>query len=376
MDNHIFANNSIVIDMGSSQIKAGIGGEEKPKLIFNSYIGRPKYKALPVANSQEFYVGNQITDSTRGVIKIKYPYQKGIIKDMNEMDQLWKYAFQELRGNPKECPILLTEPPYASQQQKVEITKQFFESYNCPALFFAVSGVTSLFASGKSTGVILDIGDTISQSIPIYDGFYIQHSAQRVDLAGRDVTENLNNLLRRAGYTFTTTAEYEIVKKIKEKRCFLSPAMIGEDKFQEERKIKDQYMLPDNSTIELSFEKQRAPEILMCPEKYGLELNSIPEILANSIQKVDLDLRKPLYSEIVLTGGTSLMQGFPERLIGEVKKLVPKEAKVKIWAPPERITLSWQGGSILTNLASFKSMWILKKEFEDEGERILIKKQL
>ncbi|CAK62550.1 unnamed protein product (macronuclear) [Paramecium tetraurelia] len=376
MDRNIFANNPMIIDMGSSQIKAGFGGEDKPKVIFNSYIGRPKVKALSATNSQELYVGNQITDSIRGNMKIKYPYQKGIIKDMNDMDQLWKYTFQELHSNPKECPILLTEPSFSSQIQKMEIAKQFFENYDCPALFFAVSGIVSLFASGKTTGVILDVGDTVSQSIPIYDGFYIQHSAQRVDLAGRDVTDNLNNLLRRSGYIFTKSAELEIIKKIKEKRCFLSPTMIAEEKFQEERKIKDQYMLPDNNTIEISYEKQRAPEILMSPEKYGLELNSIPEILANSIQKVDLDLRKSLYNEIVLTGGTSLMQGFPERLIGEVKRLIPKDAKVKIWAPPERITLCWQGGSILSKLASFKSMWILKKEFEDEGERILIKKQL
>lgn len=98
--------------------------------------------------------------------------------------------------------------------------------------------------------------------------------------------------------------------------------------------------------------------------------------MTNSIAKVDLDLRKTLYNEIVLTGGTTLMQGFPERIISEAKKLIPKDAKVRVWSPPERMSLSWQGGSILSHLASFKGMWILRKEYEEEGERVLMRKQL
>lgn len=101
----------------------------------------------------------------------------------------------------------------------------------------------------------MDVGDTISQSVPIFEGFYIQHAANRVELAGRDVTDNLIMLLRRSGHVFHTTSEFEIIKKLKEKRCFLSPAPVTEDKYMEERKITDPYMLPDNSQLDLSFEK-------------------------------------------------------------------------------------------------------------------------
>lgn len=108
--------------------------------------------------------------------------------------------------------------------QKNTACQYFFENYSAPALFFAVQGVLSLFASGKTTGVVLDSGDGVTHSVAIYDGYYIQHASQRVDLAGRDVTDNLLNLLRRSGYTFTTSAEFEIVKRMKEKRCLISPS--------------------------------------------------------------------------------------------------------------------------------------------------------
>ena len=102
-------------------------------------------------------------------------------------------------------PVLLTEPPFTPQQQKQQVSQLFFETYSVPAMFFAVQGVLSLFASGKTTGVVLDSGDGVSQSVPVYEGFYLQHACNRVDLAGRDVTENLQLLLRKSGYNFVTS---------------------------------------------------------------------------------------------------------------------------------------------------------------------------
>ena len=166
------------------------------------------------------------------------------------------------------------------------------------------------------------------------------------------------------------------MKQIKEKRCSVSPAPLSEEKFFEDKKVKEPYHLPDGSIIELSYEKHRAPEIRFSPEKMGLEFPGVHELLMKSINSSDLDLRKALCSEIILSGGTTCLQGFPERLLGEIKKLIPKDLKIKIFASPDRQYLTWIGGTILCNLTSFKEMWITRREWEEDGERMLMKKCL
>jgi centractin len=120
------------------------------------------------------------------------------------------------------------------------------------------------------------------------------------------------------------------------------------------------YILPDGNIIELSYERNRAPEILFSPEKIGLECLSIPQLLINSINKTDIDLRKTFFSEIVLAGGGTMINNFPDRLLTECRKITSKDIKIKLYAPKERDLLCWMGGSIFCNLGSFKNMWIMK----------------
>lgn len=112
--------------------------------------------------------------------------------------------------------------------------------------------------------------------------------------------------------------------------------------------------------MELSYERTRAPEILFSPDKIGLDSINIPQLLINSINKTDIDLRKKLYSEIVLAGGTSLITNLPDRLLLECRKITPKDIKIKLFASKERDLLCWMGASLYCNLESFKDMWIMK----------------
>ncbi|KAL4428876.1 hypothetical protein ABPG74_001363 [Tetrahymena malaccensis] len=366
--------NPVVIDNGSGVIRAGIAGEDKAKLQFDSYIGRPKYKmVLPTNTQSDYYLGN-ISDEQRGLLKLQYPINHGIIQNWNDMDLIWKYCYSELKVSAKEYPVLLTEPAINPINHKFRVAQQFFENFNAPALFIAVQGVLSLFASGKTTGVVVEIGDGVSQIVPVFDGYSLQYAQQRIDLGGRDITEHLNLLLRRSGYFFHTSAEMEIIKKIKEKKCFVSLVSQTEDKIFEERKITDQVSLPDGNQISLTFEKSRAAEILFNPSIIGLEYPSISELLIRSIQKVDIDLRNTLYQELVISGGCTKLKDFPNRFVNEVKKSIPKAQKLRAYSPENREDLCWIGGSILSNLASFKNMWITKAEYEEQGERILLKK--
>ncbi|CAB1318732.1 unnamed protein product [Coregonus sp. 'balchen'] len=203
------------------------------------------------------------------------------------------------------------------------------------------------------------------------EGFAIPHSIMRVDIAGRDVSRYLRLLLRKEGYDFHTSAEFEVVRTIKERACYLSLNPQKDETLETE---KAQYTLPDGSTLDIGPARFRAPELLFRPDLIGDESEGIHEVLAFAIQKSDMDLRRTLFSNIVLSGGSTLLKGFGDRLLSEVKKLAPKDVKIKISAPQERLYSTWIGGSILASLDTFKKMWVSKKEYEEDRARAIHRK--
>jgi len=134
------------------------------------------------------------------------------------------------------------------------------------------------------------------------------------------------------------------------------------------------YKLPDGNVIQVGAEKFRAPEVLFNPGLIGLEYVGIHQCLVNSISKCDLDIRRSLFSDIILAGGSTMHDGFGDRLLVEVRKLAPRDTKIRILAPPERILSTWIGGSILASLATFKRMWVTRKEYDEAGKNAIYRK--
>lgn len=278
--------------------------------------------------------------------------------------------------------MLLTEPPLNPRSNRDTAAQVLFETFNVPALHTSIQAVLSLYASGRTTGIVLDSGDGVSHAVPIYEGFAMPSSIRRIDVAGRDVTEYLQTLLRKSGYIFHTSAEKEVVRLIKE-----SVSYIAHDPRKEERewigvKASDsklaEYLLPDGhklkvrvgrarrlrdrrltSVRQVGAERFRAPEILFDPELIGLEYPGVHQIVVDAINRTDLDLRKNLYANIVLSGGSTLTRGFGDRLLTELQKLAVKDMRIKIFAPPERKYSTWIGGSILAGLSTFRKVsWL------------------
>jgi centractin len=134
--------------------------------------------------------------------------------------------------------------------------------------------------------------------------------------------------------------------------------------------------LPDGQAIKIGPEKFRAPEVLFTPERIGIEYPGVQELLVNSINRADLDLRRDLFSSIYLAGGSTMFTGFPERLLNELRRLSAKDTKIRINAPDDRKISCWLGGSILSSLGAFKHMWIRKQDYEEEGKRVLHSKTI
>ncbi|GAB1598577.1 alpha-centractin [Argonauta hians] len=369
----VIANQPVVIDNGSGVIKAGFAGDQIPKYNFPNFIGRPKHvRVMAGALEGDTFLGPE-AEEYRGLLTIKYPMEHGIIRDWNDMERIWQYIYSkdQLQTFAGEHPVLLTEAPLNPSRNREKAAEIFFETFNVPALYISMQAVLSLYATGRTTGLVLDAGDGVTHAVPIYEGFAMPHSIMRVDVAGRDVTRYLRLLLQKEGYDFHTSAELEIVKAIKEKICYLPLNPTKEEGVETEKAA---YTLPDGNVIEVGPARFRAPELLFKPDQIGEECEGIHECLVYSIRKSDLDLRKVLYSNIVLSGGSTLFKGFGDRLLTEVKKLAPKDLRIRISAPQERLYSTWIGGSILASLDTFKKMWVSKREYNEEGVKAVHRK--
>jgi len=411
-------NQPVVIDNGSGLLKAGFAGAEMPKLIYPAYVGRPKHVKVMATGAGEgdLFVGDRAREM-RGILKLSYPTSHGVVHDWEDMHHLWQHMYHELSIVQDQHPVLLTEAPLNPKTNRGKAAEIFFETFNVPALYVQLNAILSLYASGRTTGVVLDSGDGVTSAVPVYEGFTMPNSITRIDVGGRDITHYLSALLRKnTGVQLTTSAELEVVKDIKEKVCYVAynidnyekeyaitqnaassasasaagaggaggsgadgkldggvgsgASLLGADELEPEIP----YKLPDGSVIHVGSEKFRACEALFHPALLGKECLGVPALLVQCISRCDLDLRRTLFSHITLSGGSTLFDGFGDRLLSEVRRLAPRDTRIKIWAPPDRILSTWIGGSILASLATFKNMWLTKKEYDEGGRNAIYRK--
>mmetsp|Transcript_35297 Transcript_35297/g.140254 ORF Transcript_35297/g.140254 Transcript_35297/m.140254 type:complete len:374 (-) Transcript_35297:1088-2209(-) len=367
---------AVVVDNGSGRCKCGVAGEDSPKAVFPAVIGVPKQKGIMVgAGQKDDYVGDA-AQARRGVLIIKYPLEHGIVTNWDDMEKIWHHAYyNELRVDPSEHPTLLTEAPLNPKANRERMTQILFESFNIPAFYVAIQAVLSLYASGRTSGIVIDSGDGVTHTVPIYEGYSLPHAVTRIDLAGRDLTGWMAKLLMQSGFSFTTSAELEIVRDIKQQLCYVAENYEAElNAGNSNPALEKEYELPDGQVITVGTERFQCPEALFKPDMLGVEMTGMHNTCYNSIMRCDIDIRKDLYNNIVMSGGSTMFAGIANRVQKEMETLAPASMKIKTIAPPERQYSVWIGGSILASLSTFQQMWVSKSEYDEMGPSVVHRK--
>jgi actin-related protein len=368
--------NNIVIDNGSGVLKAGMGGENSPSVKFPAIVGTPRGTGIIGSNQKEEYIGDE-AQKLRGVLNMKYPIASGIIQDWDLMNKVWEFCFtNELRVDAKEHRVMLTEAPLNPKANREKMTEVMFETHNVMGLYVAIQAVLSLYANGRTTGAVCDSGDGVSHTVPVFEGFQIPHAVRSNHIAGRCITDFMEKLLTADGTAAQggKSAWNQIVREIKEKVCFVA---LDYTKTLEEAGSSnthtEEYTLPDESIISVNTPRFCAPEGLFFPDKIkeGDETKGLHQMTFETISTCDQDVRKDLYENVILSGGTTLYAGLPERLEKELDALCPKTGIVKVIAPADRYYSVWNGGSTLCSLATFEAQWITKDEYEEIGVEIV-----
>lgn len=358
---------AVVIDNGSGMMKAGLSGEDAPTVTFSSCVGYPRHQSCLIGTQKSMYVGEE-AQQKRGILTLKYPLEHGIVQNWDDMENVWRHCFDnELRMNVGDeyeadedcCGVLLTEAPMNPKENRERMTSIMFETFNVRRFHVAIQATLSLYSAGRTTGIVVDCGDGVSHTVPIYEGYSMPHAIGRINLAGRDLTDYMCKILQESRITLTSSAERETAKHMKEQLCYVA------DNFEEELNSfagkEKQFEMPDGQMVTVADQCIRVPELMFNPALAGKEMMGLHQLTKHTVDQCDMDVRKDLYHNVVVSGGTTMFPNLPERLQSEIQALIPDAVKAKVVAPPERMISVWVGGSILTSLSTFAGMWINKE---------------
>jgi len=276
---------SVVIDNGSGMCKAGLSGEENPRTCFPAMVGYPRQVSIMQGTmDKEVYVGSEAY-AKKGLLQLKYPIEHGIITNWDDMERIWSHLYQnELRVDSSTHKCLLTEAPMNPKQNREKMLEIMFGTFNVPKFYVAIQAVLSLYASGRTTGIVVDSGDGVTHTIPIFEGYSLPHAVQRINLAGRNLTEYMNQLAGEFGLSMNDSTGREIARDIKEELSYVALDFEAEmKKFKDSRQHDKVYSLPDGQTVTVGDQMFRCPEALFNPNPIGKGDPGIHQLTYNSI---------------------------------------------------------------------------------------------
>jgi actin-related protein len=369
----------VVLDNGSGMVKAGFAGEDAPQCVFPAIVGRPRAGTVTIqgGGSKSEYIGDEAI-KLMGVLNLNYPIAAGIVESWEDMEKVWHHAFyNELRIAPNEAKgVLLTEAPRNPRANREKMVQLMFETFEVKNIYVAIQAVMSLYSAGRTTGLVVDAGDGVSHTVPVFEGFSLPHAVEKMEIAGRVLTMYMQKLFIENGESFTSAAEIQIVRDIKEKHAYVAQNYAEEKEAALKSAENDiQYTLPDKRILQVpATVRMGCPELLFDPTLNGLNCMSLPDLAWSSVQKADIDVRKELCKNIIMSGGSTMYEGIADRLKQELVNRAPAGAEIRIVASADRKYAVWKGGSTLASLSTFHSSWVTAEDYQEHGAAIIHRK--
>lgn len=395
----------LVCDIGTGYLKCGRSGTETPLSVIPTVVGRPliKQKTTYTLRSQSksttklIYAGKEAVECGE-FLHLSHPIEHGIVKNWTDMEYLLEDAFNSSSPNyafqvpnaegsidgKRGTKVILTEAPMNPLKNREQLCQIMFEKVGVDALHISTQALLSLYARGMMSGVVVDVGDGVTHVIPVYEGSILSHLTQRLDVAGRDVTNQLSKLLFLHGYPINLDGEYSLLQQLKETYCYVAADLTKERKLAKETTVlMKRHITPSGRCIKMGDERFMAPEILFQPEMYkDTEAKGISDCLFATINQADVDLRSEFYRSIVLSGGTTLLDGFGARISKDLKRFYKTKilqnrestdkVKIKVHSGKGREFSVFTGAAVLSDIMKDQEeFWLTRSQWEAEGPSII-----
>jgi actin-related protein 3 len=402
------SNPVVVIDNGTGFTKMGYAGNTQPQFIIPTAISVNMNASDKCIADLDFYIGDEAIGRSYGDYQLSFPIRHGLIQSWDNMEKFWEQClFKYLKCEPEDHYIMLTEPPLNTPENREYTAEIMFETFNCSGLYIAVQAVLALAASwssqrsqrlklsGTMTGTVVDSGDGVTHIIPVVDGYILASSIKHIPLAGRDITNFILHHLKERESNIPPEDALMIAQKIKEQHSYVASDIAKEfNKYDKNpQKYLEKYTGIRKQTnteysIDVFYERFLGPELFFNPDIFSSDFTTpLPTLVDRVIQSCPIDTRRKLYSNIVLSGGSTMFKHFGRRLERDVDNLVatrlqksferaggkgepPKKIDVNVISHPMQRYAVWFGGSMLAGLEGFHSQCKTKKEYDEKGPGI------
>jgi actin-related protein 2 len=328
-------------------------------------------------------VGDE-ANTHRSMLQLQQPIQNGVIQDWDAMEAVWSHTFKLLGINPQQHFVVQTEAALNPPKNREKIVETMFEKYGFAGVNVSVQAILALGSQGLNTGFVVDSGDGVTHLVPVTEGYVEPALVKRHNLAGRHVTDHFMKLLASQGHALNSTADFETLREMKQKLCYVALDLEAEKKLARETTLVDrQYTLPDSRVIRVGAERFLGPELLFSPHLFGKEEVGMADSVFQTIRKSDLHVQKGYFGHIVLSGGTTMFPGLSSRLEKDIKKLYldnvlqgdttrQNKFKCHVEDPPRRQHMVFHGASIYADSYPYDSLWWIKRsEYQEQGARVV-----
>jgi actin len=252
-------------------------------------------------------------EANRGTLSLTCPIENAIVTNWDDMESIWRHTLdKELRVDPKERVVLLTDNPFTSKTDRDKTAQIMFESFNVEGFHFATDCVMAAYTTGNTTGVVVDGGLSFTRCIPVANGIALTTAASVLPIGGNQLSEYMTKLLYQKGYICLTPAgDRELANNMKEKLGYIATNFEEELKIAENglKAVEGTYELSDGTPLTIGTERFRCPEALFTTSLLGMESSGIHGNVNSSILKCPVNLRKDLYSNVTLSGGNTMFPG-------------------------------------------------------------------